>query len=358
MKWKNLYTQNLYNIEELETIIANSKEYFTNYTDYISAKSVRGGFTVKELPEFSDKSGLDFSGFNLTATLTYSDNILEVLESALDACYKNNLTQDNPVSIGIDIPQATTSGKESYINIKVGFGKSYTVFGYSLANIDKAKDLEYRQEHFRKLITLLNLPLKIMRNDSEFYFSHNFNGYLHSVTVGRLDIKNQIRFDPEDFSCQIDVNNISEMIDLIRKYLDNFDYSTDCNGYFRLSTNEKKPESAIEIYGFAKNLKLPADSFNVEFSCRINDLNGMELLRTLIKKKSDEFKAVLCNFLVSDTQVDENVDPGNSSDYLDWCELNIKATKRGYNLNVQLSLAKEENIKKIEDYLGIKLEWE
>jgi len=331
------------NIEEIIAIHDKSKKSFSKFTGFKPGRLIFGEFKVKkELPEFTNIEGTNFSRFIFDGYLSTKKTSLEILTRILEFGREHFFDGYFHVSCSFEEKNGMKK-KNGHETVYVGFEYGTTTITYFPGDSNVFWDREYTKEYFQKLIIVASLPIRLYEKDKEYFLEHAKGHNLSSLQA------NYGGGNPYDFKCEIRDATNEELINTMNLIAKENSSDKPFIYYWSLSTSKELSNKEVyDIYELIRNAELYTDKYEVNYTCSIEELSGIETLRTFLGKKG-EILMSLCSFLMSPPMIPE--------DEQDWSDLKVITKKEGYQIEANMRVGREKNIQKIQDKLGLELEY-
>jgi len=295
-----LVNERTLNIEEIIAIHDKAKKSFSMFTGFKPGREIFGDFKVKkELPELLNIEGTNFSSFIIYGYInnkkTSLENFIRILEFGRKKLFKDLFY------LACAFEERNSSQKKNkYDRMYVGFEDSVVNLRYSPGDSKVYWDNEYRKNFFEQIINVAILPILIYEKDKEFFLEHTKGHNIRSVQA------NYTGGNPYDFICEIKNSTNEELISKMELIVSNVSSEKPITYYWYTSTSrEDTSKQVYDFYELIRNANLYADKYDINYTCSIQEINGLETMRAFIDKKG-EILMSLCSFLMSPPMIPED----------------------------------------------------
>lgn len=286
-----------------------------------------------KLPILSGMDGVEISEVRTEGKLPTANSSLNQLENVLaEGAASVGEIGMFVISCGFE-EKNSMQNKNAYdtVLIRTERGKKY--FCYRANGSRVQGDVSYRKEFLLKAIDFLNLPVFLEYSDDFFKMKSNGSGALKITKSEGGGRKN-----PSGFNCELVDREIKELAGTLSDFIVEFASDTIFDISWRAGTGRKpNKELSQNIFDTVVKEKLPAESFELDFSYTLNELGGIELLQNLCGPKDQLFTSYLSMDLPERNRA----------------EATIKTTNEGHRLEVMLT--DKKYISEVQNILNIEL---
>jgi len=327
----------LFSIEKILEIRQKVRELFEGFSDFSPEESQRGYFEPKgKLPVFDELEGLSLVMIHIDGYLPSKDETLDTFIEIL---------KQGESIIGDEFHLAVCCGfeeknskqtKRAYDTIRVWIrlGKLYFDYGANGSKVNA--DASYAKDFIKRLIHIMNLPIRIEERDGQYFLAH--------TSEGELSISRSLwgRGNPTGFSCEVMGTSIEEIVGCVKQFFaecatkKRFDFYWSFGGVHLGTETVSAHERCKRIYDMAIKANFPADHYFIDIEFTLQDLEGIEVLKSFCGPKDDVYTR-LCSFDLPEDN---------------YGEIKIVTTSKGHQL--RLTLRTPDNLKLVEKKLGLK----